>query len=179
MSASSEERFVGVSEAETHSFVENMKNQISLMSVWEVNFVLFNSMLKYVINRPMHAFFHIRTVIIPLPISITHIHKCGVWCSDSALRNFSRCHDPFTPLHTIYVHLPDIVRTGFHSCTLLRIFIVNDLTLRPRNSILHSAKSTNSLTRYIRNYERSTCLWHLCGKLIFFFLIQCWNMWCR
>jgi len=32
--------------------------------VWEVNFVLFNSMLKYVINRLMHAFFHIRTVII-------------------------------------------------------------------------------------------------------------------
>jgi hypothetical protein len=49
---------------------------ISLVSVWEVNFVLFNSMLKYVINRLMHAFrsrilinmhalFHIRTVIIP------------------------------------------------------------------------------------------------------------------
>ena len=27
----------------------------------------------------MHAFFHIRTVIIPQPISITHIHKLGVW----------------------------------------------------------------------------------------------------
>ena len=43
---------------------------ISLVSVWEVNLVLFNSMLKYVINRLMHAFFHIRTVIIPRPISI-------------------------------------------------------------------------------------------------------------
>ena len=30
---------------------------ISLVSVWEVNFVLFNSMLKYVINRLMHDFF--------------------------------------------------------------------------------------------------------------------------
>jgi len=30
---------------------------ISLVSVWEVNFVLFNSMLKYVLNRLMHAFF--------------------------------------------------------------------------------------------------------------------------
>ena len=30
-----------------------------------VYFVLVNSMLKYVINRLMHAFFHIRTVIIP------------------------------------------------------------------------------------------------------------------
>jgi hypothetical protein len=39
---------------------------ISLVSVWEVNCVLFNSMLKYVIYRLMHAFFHIRTVIIPL-----------------------------------------------------------------------------------------------------------------
>jgi hypothetical protein len=39
---------------------------INLVSVWEVNFILFNSMLKYVINRLMHAFFHIRTVIIPL-----------------------------------------------------------------------------------------------------------------
>ena len=29
----------------------------SLVSVWEVNFVLFNSMLKYVINRLMHALF--------------------------------------------------------------------------------------------------------------------------
>ena len=42
---------------------------ISLLSVWEVNFILFNSMLKYVINRLMHAFFHIGTVIIPRPIS--------------------------------------------------------------------------------------------------------------
>jgi hypothetical protein len=33
--------------------------------VCEANFVLFNSMLKYVINRLMHAFFHIRTLIIP------------------------------------------------------------------------------------------------------------------
>ena len=42
---------------------------ISLVSVWEVNFALFNSMLKYVINRLLHAFFHFRTVIIPRPIS--------------------------------------------------------------------------------------------------------------
>jgi hypothetical protein len=34
---------------------------ISLVSVWEVKFVLFISMLKYVINRLKHAFFHIRT----------------------------------------------------------------------------------------------------------------------
>jgi hypothetical protein len=33
------------------------------------NFVLLNSMLKYVINRLMHAFFHIGIVIIPRPIS--------------------------------------------------------------------------------------------------------------
>jgi hypothetical protein len=38
---------------------------ISLVSVWEVNFVLVNSKLIYVINRLIHAFFHIRTVIIP------------------------------------------------------------------------------------------------------------------
>ena len=49
-----------------------------LVSVWEVNFVLFNSMLKYEINRSMHAFFHIRTVIMPEPLSITHIHTFGV-----------------------------------------------------------------------------------------------------
>jgi hypothetical protein len=61
MLAPSEERFVGVSEAET---------DLSLVSVWEVNFVLFNSMSKYVINRLMHDFFHIRTVIIPRPISV-------------------------------------------------------------------------------------------------------------
>jgi hypothetical protein len=42
---------------------------ISLVSVWEAKFVLFNSMLKYVINRLMHDFFYIRTVIIPRPIS--------------------------------------------------------------------------------------------------------------
>ena len=36
---------------------------ISLVCMWEINFVLFNSMLKYVINRLVHAFFHIRTVI--------------------------------------------------------------------------------------------------------------------
>ena len=42
---------------------------VSVCPVWEVNFVLFNSMLKYVINRLMHAFFHFWTVIIPRPIS--------------------------------------------------------------------------------------------------------------
>jgi hypothetical protein len=41
---------------------------ISLVSVRDVNFVLFNSMLKYVINRLMHAFFYFRTVIIHRPI---------------------------------------------------------------------------------------------------------------
>jgi hypothetical protein len=37
---------------------------IFTLIVWcvcEVNFVLFISMLKYVINRLIHAFFHIRT----------------------------------------------------------------------------------------------------------------------
>ena len=51
---------------------------ISLVSEWEVNFVLFNSMLKYVINRLMHAFFHIRTVIIPRPISTLGL-KPSAW----------------------------------------------------------------------------------------------------
>ena len=50
---------------------------ISLVSVWEVNFVLFNSMLKYVINWLMHAFFHIRTVIIPRPISTLGVKPSG------------------------------------------------------------------------------------------------------
>ena len=40
---------------------------ISLVTVWEVTFFLFNSMLKYVINKLMHAFFHFRAVIIPRP----------------------------------------------------------------------------------------------------------------
>jgi len=42
---------------------------ITLVSVWEVKFVLFISMLKYVIIRLKHAFIHIRTVIIPRLIS--------------------------------------------------------------------------------------------------------------
>jgi hypothetical protein len=50
---------------------------ISLVSVWEVNFALFNSMLKYVINRLMHAFFHIRTVIIPRQISTLELKLTG------------------------------------------------------------------------------------------------------
>jgi hypothetical protein len=50
---------------------------ISLVSVWKVNFVLFNSMLKYVINRLMHAFFHIRTVITPRPISTLGLKPSG------------------------------------------------------------------------------------------------------
>ena len=45
----------------------------SLVCVWEVNFVLFNSMLKYVINRLMHAFFHFKTVIIPRPKALWSI----------------------------------------------------------------------------------------------------------
>jgi hypothetical protein len=50
---------------------------ISLVSVWEVNFVLVNSMWKYVINRLMHAFFHIQTVIIPRPISTLGLKSSG------------------------------------------------------------------------------------------------------
>jgi hypothetical protein len=50
---------------------------ISLVSVLEVNFALFNSMLKYVINRLMHAFFHIRTVIIAWPISTLGLKPSG------------------------------------------------------------------------------------------------------
>jgi hypothetical protein len=50
---------------------------ISLVSMWEVDFVLFNLILKYVINRLMHAFFHIRTVIIPRPISTLGLKPSG------------------------------------------------------------------------------------------------------
>ena len=50
---------------------------ISLVSVWEVNFVLFNSMLKYMINRLMHVFFHFRTVVIPRPISTLGLKPSG------------------------------------------------------------------------------------------------------
>ena len=53
---------------------------ISLVSVWYINFVLFNSMLKYVINRSMRAFFHIRIVIIPnLYLSLISISLVSVW----------------------------------------------------------------------------------------------------
>ena len=77
-SASSEERVVGVSISGLLS--RNRYRSlisISLVSVWEVNFVLFNSMLKYVINRLMFAFFHIRTVIIPQPISTLGLKPSG------------------------------------------------------------------------------------------------------
>ena len=72
----SEERFIDISEAEPSTEGDQSLISISLVSVWEVNFVLVNSMLKYVINRLMHAFFHIRTIIIPLakalwPISVS------------------------------------------------------------------------------------------------------------
>ena len=50
---------------------------VSSVSVWEIKFVLFNSMLKYVINRLMHAFFHFRTVIIPRPISTLGLKPSG------------------------------------------------------------------------------------------------------
>ena len=68
MWASIEERFVGVSKTKTKTRFHSScysNISISLVSVWEVNFVLFNSMLKYVINRSIDAFFHIRTVILP------------------------------------------------------------------------------------------------------------------
>ena len=46
-----------------HDFLSGQLSSINLYRslMWEVNFVLFNSMLKYVINRLMHAFFHFRT----------------------------------------------------------------------------------------------------------------------
>ena len=44
---------------------------INVVSVWEVNFVLFNSMLEYVINRLMHAFFPFQDCYHPIwPISV-------------------------------------------------------------------------------------------------------------
>jgi hypothetical protein len=69
------------------SFVSRTLNRyqslisISLVSVWEGNFVLFNSMLINVINILMHAFFHIRTVIIPRPISTLGLKPSGRYWS--------------------------------------------------------------------------------------------------
>jgi hypothetical protein len=51
-----------------------------------VKFVLFNSMLKYVINRLMHAFFHIRTFIIPRPISTLGLKPSGRYRSLGMIR---------------------------------------------------------------------------------------------
>ena len=75
---SSEERFDGFSISGLLS-LKRYRSLISvcLVSVWEVNFILFNSMLKYVINRLMYAFFHIRTVIIPRPISTLGLKPSG------------------------------------------------------------------------------------------------------
>jgi hypothetical protein len=59
-------------------------NRYQSLIVWcvcEVNFVLFKSMLKYVINRLMHFFFHIRTVIIPRPISTLGLKPSGRYLS--------------------------------------------------------------------------------------------------
>jgi hypothetical protein len=64
---------------------------ISLVSVREVNFVLFNSMLKYVINRLMHAFFYFRTVVIPRPISTLGLKPSGRYRSLS-INLFSLYH---------------------------------------------------------------------------------------
>jgi hypothetical protein len=54
---------------------------MSLVFVWEVNFVLFNSMLKYVINRLLHVFSHFRTIIIPWPISTLGLKSSGRYWS--------------------------------------------------------------------------------------------------
>ena len=49
---------------------------INVVSVWEVNFVLFNSMLEYVINRLMHAFFHFQDCYHPIwPVSVSRDHN--------------------------------------------------------------------------------------------------------
>ena len=50
---------------------------ISLVSLWEINFVDFIPMLKYAIHRIMHAFFHTRTVIMPRPISTLGLNPSG------------------------------------------------------------------------------------------------------
>lgn len=51
---------------------------IHISLVWEVNFVLFNSMLKYLINRKIiNAFFHLKTVIIRRLISTLWLKPSG------------------------------------------------------------------------------------------------------
>ena len=59
---------------------------ISLVSVWEVNFVVFISMLKYAINRIMHACFHTRTVIMPRPISTLGLNHSDLYWSLGMIR---------------------------------------------------------------------------------------------
>jgi hypothetical protein len=54
-----------------------MNMSISLVSVWEVNFVLFKSMLKYGIKILMHALFHIKTVIVHRPTSTLGLKPSG------------------------------------------------------------------------------------------------------
>ena len=77
-SVSCEERFVGVSISGLLSLKRYRSLiSISLVPVWEVNFIFFNSMLKYVINRLMYAFFHIMTVIMPQPISTLVLKSSG------------------------------------------------------------------------------------------------------
>ena len=66
----------------------------SLASVWEVNFVVFISMLKYAINRIMHTCFHTRTVIMPRPIStLGLIHSGRYWSLGmiTVLVNIANC----------------------------------------------------------------------------------------
>ena len=50
---------------------------ISLVSLWEINFVDCIPMLKYAIHRIINAFFHTKTVIMPRPISTLGLNPSG------------------------------------------------------------------------------------------------------
>ena len=70
--SASEERFVGVSDGETDSFVENMKNPNTKKLI-----LFFLIQCWNMWNRLMHALFNIRTVIIPRPISTLGVKPSG------------------------------------------------------------------------------------------------------
>jgi hypothetical protein len=107
--------------------------------VCEVNFVLFNSMLKYVINRIMHAFFHIRTIIIPRPISTLGLKPSGWyrenWHSELAVSTIQitsyhhKIFDNYRLMHALF-HIKNVIipRDDISQRVLARgLFISNNV----------------------------------------------------
>jgi hypothetical protein len=122
---------------------------------------------KYVIsNNKIHDFFHNRTVIIPQPISITHIHisLVFVWNVNFVLFN------------SMLKYVINRLSHAFFKLFVFKCTIHCIVFFDVRNLVLCLTRELIKFIDY-KIMQKLQCKTTFNSTLILFFLIQCWNMW--